>query len=348
MSRSESSREVSVTTSSVVDVVRPFAGAVDERAAVRRDQLGVGGDAHTRTAAGIRPRSSRCCEDELRALLRLVLLGVDHDLGIARLLVRIVDTGEALDLALERLLVETLDVAARALLDRRGDVAPRRTCPTPRRARAPSAASPRTARSPPRSPRRRVGSGATATQPMRSMFVSRSSFEKPRPFDRCVRTVSPSRYSTIGPRSSSCGTDEVGDRRLAGTGQPGEPEREAAVARALRLRVLVRVDVLGHSPPSLVACSPWMPHSSLSEPAQRPARSSSPAIDGRVHGMQPIERIARVVQRVVGNLVDVDVGPDALLVPVGERVDLPDAVALRPLDRLASARGSATGRGGCR
>src|SRR3712207_386596 len=44
-----------------------------------------------------------------------------------------------------------------------------------------------------------------ATQPIRSMFVSRSSFEKPRPFERWVRTVSPSRYSTMQPRSSSAG-----------------------------------------------------------------------------------------------------------------------------------------------
>ena len=33
-----------------------------------------------------------------------------------------------------------------------------------------------------------------------------------------------------------------------------------------------------------------MPHSSLSEPAQRPARSSSSGLVGRVQGMQPIER----------------------------------------------------------
>src|SRR5439155_1548241 len=44
-----------------------------------------------------------------------------------------------------------------------------------------------------------------ATQPTRSMCVSRSSFEKPSPFDRCVRTVSPSRYSTMWPRRSSSG-----------------------------------------------------------------------------------------------------------------------------------------------
>src|SRR6266700_1804991 len=45
-------------------------------------------------------------------------------------------------------------------------------------------------------------------------------------------------------------------------------------------------------------------------------------------------RIARVVQGVVRNLVHVDVGLDALRVPVHDGLDLPDAVALRPLDAL--------------
>src|SRR5216684_4890197 len=45
-------------------------------------------------------------------------------------------------------------------------------------------------------------------------------------------------------------------------------------------------------------------------------------------------RIARVVQRVVRNLVDVDVGLDALRVPVDDWLDLPDGVALRPFDAL--------------
>src|SRR4029453_4022836 len=40
---------------------------------------------------------------------------------------------------------------------------------------------------------------------------------------------------------------------------------------------------------------------------------------------------ADVVQRVVRNLVHGDVGPDALLVPVSKRMQLPDLVALRPL-----------------
>src|SRR5258705_672869 len=45
-------------------------------------------------------------------------------------------------------------------------------------------------------------------------------------------------------------------------------------------------------------------------------------------------RIACVVQRVVGNLVDVDVRLDALRVPVDDGLDLPDAVPLRPFDPL--------------
>src|SRR6476469_221161 len=49
--------------------------------------------------------------------------------------------------------------------------------------------------------------------------------------------------------------------------------------------------------------------------------------------------VAGLVQRVIGNLVDLDVGPDALLVPIRERVELQDAVAVRPLQR--GGRGAA-------
>src|SRR5918911_3217598 len=54
----------------------------------------------------------------------------------------------------------------------------------------------------------------------------------------------------------------------------------------------------------------------------------------------PDRPVAHFVQRVVGDLVHDDVGRDALLVPVRERVDLPDAVALRPghLRRAGAAR----------
>src|SRR5882672_608926 len=50
-------------------------------------------------------------------------------------------------------------------------------------------------------------------------------------------------------------------------------------------------------------------------------------------------RIARVVQRVVRNLVHVDVRLDALRVPIHDGLDLPDPVALRPLDALCIRSG---------
>src|SRR5262245_49249580 len=51
--------------------------------------------------------------------------------------------------------------------------------------------------------------------------------------------------------------------------------------------------------------------------------------------------VARLVERVVGNLVDLDVRPHALLVPVREGVHLPNVVTLRPLElrRFGAARG---------
>src|SRR5437588_5511415 len=45
-------------------------------------------------------------------------------------------------------------------------------------------------------------------------------------------------------------------------------------------------------------------------------------------------RVARVMQRVVGNLVHVEVRAEALSVPVDDRIDLPDAVPIRPLNSL--------------
>src|SRR6266511_5542332 len=57
-------------------------------------------------------------------------------------------------------------------------------------------------------------------------------------------------------------------------------------------------------------------------------------------GDAPDRPVAHLVQRVVRNLVDGDVRPDALLVPVGEWMQLPDAVTLRPLHlrRLGARR----------
>src|SRR3989442_9209778 len=46
-------------------------------------------------------------------------------------------------------------------------------------------------------------------------------------------------------------------------------------------------------------------------------------------------RIARVVQRVVGDLVHDDVGLQTLRIPVDDWMDLPDAVPFGPLDTLS-------------
>src|SRR5215207_4735053 len=48
----------------------------------------------------------------------------------------------------------------------------------------------------------------------------------------------------------------------------------------------------------------------------------------------PDRGVALVVQRVVGDLVDGEIRVDVLRAPVDERLDLPHAVALRPLDLL--------------
>ncbi len=71
-----------------------------------------------------------------------------------------------------------------------------------------------------------------------------------------------------------------------------------------------------------------MPHSPRSEPAQRPSRPGAgigarPAAD-RV--------VAAIVQRVVRDVVGRDVTPHVALGPVGQRVDLPQAVLAVPVE----------------
>src|SRR5919109_1420278 len=54
---------------------------------------------------------------------------------------------------------------------------------------------------------------------------------------------------------------------------------------------------------------------------------------GRPRARNAADRaVAGVVERGVRNLVGHDVAPDVVLAPVGERLDLPDAVALGALD----------------
>ena len=145
MSRSETSREVSVTASRARrDRPAPLAGAIDERAAMRLDQTCPrrAGD-RTAHAAHRRPRtrpsSLELAEHELGALLRSHALGVDDGSRGSQAPRTGRDTPvKLLDLAGERLRVEALHVAPRALVDRCVDVDLDEAARTPRPSRAPS------------------------------------------------------------------------------------------------------------------------------------------------------------------------------------------------------------------
>src|SRR5688572_26115500 len=157
-----------------------------------------------------------------------------------------------------------------------------------------------------------------ATQPMRSMFVSRSSFEKPSPFERCSRTSSPSSHSTSSPRRSSSGRTSSA---IVVFPAPERPVNQSVNPLVIRLLDQRCVDV--DAAFELVAAGPAACALVLTRD------------DGTRAGNTADRRIARVMQRVVRNLVHVDVGLDALRVPVDDRLHLPDAVSLRPLDLLS-------------
>ena len=286
MSRSESSRGVSSSCSSF--------STPSGRGPVRSTSLPPCGSIRcvSWTTLTLRPRpgrarAPRAWRRRARRLLGLQLLGVEHELGAHRLLVRVRHAGELLDLALERLLVEALHVAAGALVDRRLDVdldeGADRLDPVagllPRllvrrdRGRDHGAALARDPR----------GDPADALDVRVAVLLREAEALREVHADVVAVQVLDDEAAPV-----ELGADEVRDGRLAGAREPGEPEREAARPDVRRLRVLRRVDVVGHVPPSGV--SKWMPHSSLSEPAQRPARSSSSGEIGRVHGMHPIER----------------------------------------------------------
>ena len=90
---------------------------------------------------------------------------------------------------------------------------------------------------------------------------------------------------------------------------------------------------------------PWRPHSSLSVPAHRPARGSSPGGDRL--GARPAadRRVAPVVQRVLGQVAVGDVAVDVVVGPRCDRVDLHDPAAdVEADDRARSARVDASSR----
>src|SRR6266566_5143496 len=171
------------------------------------------------------------------------------------------------------------------------------------------------------------------------MFVSRSSLEKPRPFERWVRTTSPSRYSTLwsffsssAPTSSAIVDLPAPDKPVNQSVNPerdwsscprsGPVEgvwgnREVSPAKLASLIRLLRFDV----------------NAAFQFVRAGPAAGALLLVGrGRPRAGDAADRaVAGLVQRVVWNLVDLDVGPDALLVPVRQRVELPDPVAVRPL-----------------
>src|SRR6187200_2687831 len=140
------------------------------------------------------------------------------------------------------------------------------------------------------------------------MFVSRSSFEKPSPFERCWRTASPSRYSTIRPRRSSSGPTISAIVVL--------PAPERPVNQRVK--------------PSGMCLLQWRVFMNPALELVRPGPATCPLLlvggDRPGAGNAADRAVTRLVQRVEGNLVHLDVGPDALLVPVRERMDLPDGV----------------------
>src|SRR6266508_3860062 len=185
---------------------------------------------------------------------------------------------------------------------------------------------------------------------MRSMFVSRSSFEKPRPLDRCSRTSSPSSHSTRRPRRSSSGRTSSAMVVLPAPDSPVNQSVKplpSAAAWSSRPRSGPVEGVWGNREVPPAPTEPFSVIALLDQrcvdvnaalelaragPAPRPLVLA--ALDGTCARNAADRGVSLIVQRVVWNLVDVDVRLDALRVPVDERLHLPDAVALRPLDLL--------------
>src|SRR5438552_12814755 len=160
---------------------------------------------------------------------------------------------------------------------------------------------------------------------MRSMFVSRSSFEKPRPLDRCSRTSSPSSHSTSRPRRSSSGRTSSAIVVLPAPERPVNQSVNPLPSAAEPFSVIRLLDqrcIDVNAALELLRAGPASRPLVLTRFDRTRARD---ATDGR---------IAHIVQRVVRNLVHVDVRLHALRVPVDDRLDLPDVVALAPLDAL--------------
>src|SRR3989454_3756194 len=168
------------------------------------------------------------------------------------------------------------------------------------------------------------------------MFVSRSSFENPSPLERCSRTSSPSSHSTSRPRRSSSGRTSSAIVVLPAPERPVNQSvkplpsaawgnREVPPARTEPFSVIRLLDQRCIDVNAALELLRAGPASRPLVLARFDRTRTRDATDGR---------IAHIVQRVVRNLVHVDVRLHALRVPVDDRLNLPDAVPLGPLDLL--------------
>src|ERR671931_202278 len=129
---------------------------------------------------------------------------------------------------------------------------------------------------------------------MRSMFVSRSAFEKPRPFERCSRTSSPSSHSTSSPRRSSSGRTSSAivvlpapDKPVNQRVKPLRPFSVIALLDQWGVDVNAAFELLGAGPPA----GPLAPLDAAGAgPGRRllPADAGDPGV---VAGERPLERL---------------------------------------------------------
>src|SRR5919206_157175 len=140
------------------------------------------------------------------------------------------------------------------------------------------------------------------------------------------RSSTPSSHSTRSPRRSSSGRTSSAivvfpapDNPVNQRVKPLRPFSVIALLDEWGIDVNAAFELVGAGPP---ACA--LALTRLHGPRARDA---------------PDRRVPGVVQRVVRDLVDLDVGLDALRVPVDERLDLPDAVPLAPLDPARAGPG---------
>src|SRR3979490_2754849 len=74
--------------------------------------------------------------------------------------------------------------------------------------------------------------GSSLTNPMRRILISRSSLLKPRPFERCVRTMSPSSTSTAAPAARRRASIRLEMALLPAPESPVHPRTKPLCTRA--------------------------------------------------------------------------------------------------------------------